>query len=415
MKNTHERSGRPDVMKVLAGARPDELDPSRLAGSRRQHEDLARILTGATDGRTARFRAPGRLWAGIRPLGTAAALAAVAASAVVVTTLDRDASGVRPGASPQSSSAAAGPGSSTSDGQGDLRVDGRLQLLSVAKKAETPAAEGTYWQTATRSESVDVVESNGQIFAVRDTATGEWSVGVRPGSQSLMVSGVNAVTEPRTEADEARWRAAGSPGTMQAEVTGNEEGGTLGYRMGPRRPTVMRTDADDKIYALGPQNVSYQDLRELPSDSGELRRELERLYAKDSAAETDGGRTNYVLRRAADLITMPVEPAVRAAAYRVMAELPGVRGLGRVTDPLGRAGVGIAFPDTFQGPLGSVEQRLIVDPSTGAMLAEQVVLVEPSAKARKAGLDAGTTVNYEATTRMSWGERQITVPENAQH
>ena len=39
---------------MLAGARPDELDPSRLAGSPRQREDLARILAGATDGHVAR-------------------------------------------------------------------------------------------------------------------------------------------------------------------------------------------------------------------------------------------------------------------------------------------------------------------------------------------------------------------------
>ncbi|MFH8466465.1 CU044_5270 family protein [Streptomyces sp. NPDC017991] len=411
MKNTHERPQRPDVMKVLADARPDELDPSRLANSRRQREDLARILARTTDSRPARPGARGPLWGGIRPLGAVAALTAVAASAVVVTTLDRDSSGVRAGTAPQSSSAAAEPGA-----DGDVRVDGRLELLSVAKKAETPAAEGTYWQTTTRSEDVNVVAATGdkeQLLAVRTTSTDKWSVGVRPGTRSLMVSGLDGVTEPRTKADEARWRAAGSPETLQAEVAGNEEGGTLGYTMGTRRPMVMRTDADDKIYALGPQNITYQDLRELPSDSGELRRELERLYARDSGADTSDGRTAYVLRQAADLITMPVEPAVRAAAYRVMAELPGVRGLGRVTDPLGREGVGFTFPGTPSTPLGRVAQRLVVDPSTGEMLAEQSVLVEPSARAEKAGLDAGATVNYSATTRMSWGEHQIAVPKNA--
>ncbi|WP_328492931.1 CU044_5270 family protein [Streptomyces sp. NBC_00414] len=425
MKNTQERSGRPDVMKVLAGARPDELDPSRLAGSPRQREDLALILAGATDSRAGRSRVPGlfRLRGGIRPLGAVVALTAVAASAVVVSTLDRDSSGVRAGAAPQSSSASAGPGSSTSDGQGDVRVDGRLELLSVAKKAETSAAEGTYWQTTTRSENVNVVSAagdakdagdDGQFLAVRTTSTDEWSVGVRPGTRSLMVSGLEGVTEPRSKADEARWRAAGSPRTMQAEVPGNEEGGTLGYTMGTRQPMVMRTDADDKIYAIGPRNVTYQDLRELPSDSGELRRELERLYAQDSGADTGVGRTAYVLRQAAGLITMPVEPAVRAAAYRVMAELPGVRGLGRVTDPLGREGVGFTFPGTARTALGGVEERLVVDESTGEMLCEQLLLVEPSARAEEAGLDAGTTVNYSATTRMGWGEHQITVPENAQ-
>ncbi|MEU6029491.1 CU044_5270 family protein [Streptomyces tauricus] len=417
MKNTRERAGRPDVMKVLADARPDELDPSRLAGSPRQHEDLARILARTTDTRTARSGVRGPLWSGIRPLGAVAALTAVAASAVVVTTLDRDSSGTRAGAAPQSSSAAADPGATGPGADGDVRVDGRLELLSVAKKAETPASEGTYWQTTTRSEDVNVVAPAGdkdQLLAVRTTSTDKWSVGVRPGTRSLMVSGLDGVTEPRTAADEAHWRAAGSPGTLQAEVSGNEQGGTLGYTMGTRRPMVMRTDADDKIYALGPQNITYQDLRELPSDSGKLHRELERLYAQDSGADTGVGRTAYVLRQAANLITMPVEPAVRAAAYRVMAELPGVRGLGRVTDPLGREGVGFTFPGTPSTPLGTVEQRLVVDPSTGEMLAELSVLVEPSARAEKAGLDAGTTVNYSATTRMSWGEHQITVPKNAQ-
>ncbi|MEH0634454.1 hypothetical protein QBA35_13970 [Streptomyces bottropensis] len=84
-----------------------------------------------------------------------------------------------------------------------------------------------------------------------------------------------------------------------------------------------------------------------------------------------------------------------------------------MTDPLGREGVGIAFPGTHATPLGSVEQRVVVDPATGELLAEQLVLVEPSARARAAGLDAGTTVNYTATTRMGWGENQIKVPANA--
>ncbi|MFJ1669509.1 CU044_5270 family protein [Streptomyces bottropensis] len=406
MKNTHGRSGPTDVMQVLADARPEELDPARLADSPRQHADLARILARSTDGRAARFRVPQRLRGGIRPFGTVAALAAVAASAVVVSSLDRDPLGVGPGAPPHSSSAS-GPDASA--------PDGRLELLSAAKKVGVAGGEGTYWQTTTRSQDVNVVGAaggEGPLFAVRDSATSEWSVGVRPGTRSLMVSGLDAEIAPRTKADAARWRAAGSPGTMQAEVTGNEAGGTLGYTMGTRPPTVMRTDADDKIYALGPRNASYQDLLELPSDPAELRRELERRHRQDSGAEISD-RTAYVLRQAADLITMPVKPAVRAAAYRVMAGQPGVRGLGQVTDPLGREGVGIAFPGTHATPLGSVEQRVVVDPATGELLAEQLVLVEPSARARAAGLDAGTTVNYTATTRMGWGENQIKVPANA--
>ncbi|WP_308114347.1 CU044_5270 family protein [Streptomyces brasiliscabiei] len=403
------KHGRTDVMTVLADARPDELDPARLAGSARQREDLARIMAmaEASDERPARLRAPGFLRGGVRPLGAVVALAAVTAAAVVVSTLDRDPLGVRPGA-PTRSPAAAEPNT--------LTADVRLELLSAAKKAGAAADEGTYWQTTTRSENVNVVRAAGggsEPFAVRDTGTSQWSVGVRPGTRSLMVTGLDAETAPRTAADEARWKAAGSPANLEAEVPGNEQGGKLGYAMGPRSPLVMRTDAGGKIYAVGPRNVSYRDLLALPSGTAELRRELERLYVAEGGGAEITDRTAYVLRQAADLITMPVKPAVRAAAYRVIAEQPGVRGLGQVTDPLGREGVGVAFPGTHATPLGSVEQRVVVDPSTGELLCELLVLTEPSATAREAGLDVGATVDYSATTRMGWGERQITVPENA--
>ncbi|MEU6324386.1 CU044_5270 family protein [Streptomyces sp. NPDC047009] len=407
MKNTRKRPGRPDVMKVLADARPDALDPSRLVDPTRQREDFARIVAEATDGPAARIPAPRRR-GGFRPLG-AAALVAVTASAVAVSTLDWQEPADRPAAPPRSSAGTERPGATA-----DVRVDGHLELLSAAKKAESSVAEGTYWQTTTRSENVDVAGVKGQLFAVRSMSTDEWSVGVRPGTRSLMVSGLDSVTEPRTAADQARWRAAGSPGTVQVEVATKAGSNRLGFTMGTGRPMVMKTNIDDKIYAVGPRNVSYKDLRELPSASNELRRYLERLYAGDNGAETGtSGRSAWMLRQAANLVTMPVKPGVRAAAYRVMAHLPGVRVIARATDPLGREGVGVEFPSTYRTPLGTTQQRLVVDPATGAMLSEQVILVKASARAQQAGLEAGATVNYSATTRMSWGEHQITVPKNA--
>ncbi|MFR9794766.1 CU044_5270 family protein [Streptomyces sp. MS06] len=406
MKKNRQRLGRPDAMKVLREARPGELDPSRLVDPARQRGDLARIVTEQADGHVTGLLAPRRR-SGFRPLG-AVALAAVAASVVVVGALDRQPAD-RPAVQPQASVAAVQPG-----GSEDVRVDGHLELLGAAEKAESSAAEGTYWQTTTRSENVDVAGEEGRLFAVRSTSTEEWSVGVRPGTGSLMVSGLDAVTEPRTAVDRARWRAAGSPGTVRVEAATGTGKNAIDYPMGTGRPTVMRTNIDDRIYAVGSHNISYQALRELPSTSDGLRRYLERLHAEDHGAGTGAaGRSAWMLRQAADLVTMPVKPGVRAAAYRMMADLPGVRVIGHVHDPLGREGVAVEFPLTYRTPLGTTQQQLVVDPSTGAMLSEQVVLVKASARAREAGLDAGMTVNYSATTLMSWGERQITVPENA--
>ncbi|WP_055590436.1 CU044_5270 family protein [Peterkaempfera griseoplana] len=409
MKKTHKPCGRPEVLKVLADARPDELDPARLVDPARQREDLARIVAGATDGPAARFLAPRRRSA-FRPVGVAA-LAAVAASMVVLTTVDLREPAGRPAAQPPSSAGTDAPGAGA-----DMRVDGHIELLSAARKAESAVAEGTYWQTTTRSEIVDVAGDEGHLFAVRSASTSQWSVGVRPGTKSLMISELDSVTEPRTAADKATWQAAGSPRTVEFKVSKKSGAGTLVARIGTgRKPTVTQTNSDDRIYAVGPDNVSYKDLRALPSTTDELRRYLERLYAQDNGADTGtAGRSAWMLGQAGNLVTMPVKPAVRAAAYRVMADLPGVRVTEHVIDPLGREGVGVDYPLAYQGgPLGTTQQRLVVDPATGAMLSDELVLVEPSARAREAGLAAGTTVYYNATARMSWGNHQITVPKHA--
>ncbi|MET8951128.1 sigma factor-like helix-turn-helix DNA-binding protein [Streptomyces sp. NPDC004393] len=69
VKNTQKRSGRPDVMQVLADARPDGLDPSRPADPARQREDLARIVAGATDDRAAHELGPRRRGSGYHRSG----------------------------------------------------------------------------------------------------------------------------------------------------------------------------------------------------------------------------------------------------------------------------------------------------------------------------------------------------------
>lgn len=84
-----------------------------------------------------------------------------------------------------------------------------------------------------------------------------------------------------------------------------------------------------------------------PTTSAELRRCLEGLYAQDNGADSGtSGRSTLMLTQAGNLVTMSVKPAVRAAAYRVMADLPGVRVVRRVTEPAGHEGVGVEFPRT---------------------------------------------------------------------
>ena len=60
------------------------------------------------------------------------------------------------------------------------------------------------------------------------------------------------------------------------------------------------------------------------------------------------------------MLDYPVSTAVRAAAFRLLADMPGVRTLGQVTDPLERQGVAVAIPYPRE------ELRVIFDPALKA-------------------------------------------------
>jgi hypothetical protein len=81
---------------------------------------------------------------------------------------------------------------------------------------------------------------------------------------------------------------------------------------------------------------------------------------------------------------------VRAAIYRLTAELPGVELLGEVHDPVGRLGTGIAFTDRKRG----TRHELIFDPATSALLGERESIVRSAPYGFKA--PPGTQIGYAA-------------------
>jgi hypothetical protein len=81
---------------------------------------------------------------------------------------------------------------------------------------------------------------------------------------------------------------------------------------------------------------------------------------------------------------------VRAAIYRLTAELPGVELLGEVHDPVGRPGTGIAFTDRKRG----TRHELIFDPATSALLGERESIVGSAPYGFQA--PPGTPIGYAA-------------------
>jgi len=87
---------------------------------------------------------------------------------------------------------------------------------------------------------------------------------------------------------------------------------------------------------------------------------------------------------------------LRAAAYRVLARLDGVKLVGDVRDPLGRRGVGLDAPI---GYTRDARTRLIINPRTGDVLATQTVVVHDTD-----GVDAapGAVIGQTVYTRWGW-------------
>jgi hypothetical protein len=91
---------------------------------------------------------------------------------------------------------------------------------------------------------------------------------------------------------------------------------------------------------------------------------LQVMYRLDGGKPSPGEDFTHIgdLLRESD-----ASPALRAAAYRAAATIPGVKLLGPTKDHLGRTGVGIGYSN------GLAINELILDRQTSALLGEQTV------------------------------------------
>ncbi|WP_144118649.1 CU044_5270 family protein [Catellatospora sichuanensis] len=206
-----------------------------------------------------------------------------------------------------------------SNAPAELPTDAGSVLLAAAQRSEsTVASDGDYW-----------------------VLRAEHGEGTRRGQDEMM------------------WLAA-LPGLPSSGYFRRADGSWAA------RPMQGHTSANNFLLAGQPRSV--QELAALPTDPGQLKRRLLGSYdGNDGEAE---GRDVFLFHAGMDLVLdLPVTPQVRGAAYRMLAELPGVTSLGRVTDQRGRIGVAISV--TRQGDFAKSQTRLIVDPATGQALASE--------------------------------------------
>ncbi|MFC5180527.1 CU044_5270 family protein [Actinomadura harenae] len=118
------------------------------------------------------------------------------------------------------------------------------------------------------------------------------------------------------------------------------------------------------VTVLGP-NPPLSALQKLPTDPKALRALADRSVAKHDMPYT-------LVEVLIGLLTdQPAPPKVRAAAFRALADVPGVRSLGPATDPRGRHGTALAYSTSTPG-VQRVTTQLIIDTGTSQVLAKTI-------------------------------------------
>jgi hypothetical protein len=229
-----------------------------------------------------------------------AALTTIAAATAVAVVIGAGASGGSAGSSSSKGGSVAASAASPS---------GLQVLLAAATTAErTPAGSGTYWH-------------------VKQEFTGK--------------NGAHIVDETWAERDGRSWYRLSSDGPV------TENGG------GPNRIWYQ-----DGLYLGGKQ--SFETFQNLPSDPTALKAWIAAHVAKSMRTNTGKliPQSSFIQGGLIELLsTSPAPPAVRAAAYRVLAEMPSVKNLGPVD-----GGQGLLISDAVE------TFRLVIDPATSRVL-----------------------------------------------
>ncbi|GIH02768.1 hypothetical protein Rhe02_08350 [Rhizocola hellebori] len=283
-------------------------------------------------------------------------------------------------------------------------------LLVAAEQAQQEEAPGTgtYWVSTIEHGWLIPTGAGNNQYTLRLRRTEITWKPLVPGKDVVHISRW-AGAEPLSDGDKAAWRAAGSPTSWPIEpppgcppdprnVYTAEPGGS---------ERVERSAPDARLFMIANgESLTAEQIRALPSDPVALRTWLLSVIdPRDLRNPVETGKSLF--EALVDLVlNTPITPAVRSAAFRVLAGVPGIRSLGAVTDAKGRSGVAVSIErnDTVQerraDPGGPREVSLVLDPNTGAVLGRQVRALRPADYL--SWVPAGAIQQYDLIEHLRW-------------
>lgn len=358
-------------MEQLRKARPSHLDGH--VDERTRAAELTHAMSQQRERVRRRLR--------VRPvwgLSLAGAAAAVTAVAVVI-------SGGSAGTAPRAPSASA----SASASAAPIALSAKTVLLAAAEQAErTPAVTGDWWHSVSVSWTLLKADKGGYMVADRRRSE-HWTplaTGKEQWSRSQMLG-----AEPL---DRAAWEKAGSPKEIAVRIAHK---GHYALSTEPGKVDIGHSPLvdGDKVFWLG-KNVTMKDLLGLPSEPDKLKAWLLRSYeGHDTESDQPMGSDDWLFAVTNGLIMdMPVTPQVRAAAFRMLADLDSIEVTAGVTDAEGRKGTAVSIEQS------GLQRRLIIDESTGQALTSETVVVKPVGNFK--AYSPGDVWNSHAVLESGW-------------
>ena len=320
---------------------------------------------------------------------------------------------------------------------GQVRLDGRGVFLAAAQKAEQQPI-GVFWYSDQVMGQSYVMRPKTGTYAITGALTEAFNWwGAKSGTGEAFYSR-ELPSRPSTARDAALWRKAGSPSNFRVWSSDH-------YYTYTTKATKWQVDGQDARGggflrgrgASAAGGKSAEDLQNLPTAPAELaemflsRTELGkpamglppgRQLTPEQARRLGSHRIEPVAKIAVvgGLLKAPIPPKVRAGLMRALADQPGIRAIGRATDPLDRRGVALASDDravTVTGEYGAPKavqgtyrsrQVIIFDDRTGALLSRQEELTTPGGP--YAEMKPGFVINYSATRSAKWTDTKPNPP-----
>ncbi|NUR89843.1 MAG: hypothetical protein HOY71_37675, partial [Nonomuraea sp.] len=238
-----------------------------------------------------------------------------------------------------------------------VQADGKRFLLVAAASVAAMPDEGAWWGS-TEVRGRQFHEPGGR-YVLRESESIETWIPADPEGRTWYRQTPQGIG-PATPQDETAWAADGSPTSWTYDKR-SEIGRSGVVRSEPGKQRTWSTeDWDFRILTAGKPLTRMSEVPDTPEG-------LRAFFAADDRTTIDSA--------ARLLFFAPVTSATRAAAYRLLASVPGVTAVGPVTDVLGRAGQGVEYesseftPPNHRGP---TRTRLVIDPASGRPLSVEV-------------------------------------------